>query len=149
MRMNNFRNNMPFQSSPQFPRFGNRQTDLDQVYQAVSELGRDLAAAQKKWKGRRKSEKETGEIEEKLSLNAETEEMPEQSLEEERIGYSGLTDIAAAQKIETAARAKACGCPECDELSPEMLRKAILWSEILGEPAAKKRRRKRMMQNGN
>lgn len=44
------------------------------------------------------------------------------------------------------------GVPSCNgkEMTPRMLREAILWSEVLGEPAAKKRQRKRVNQrNGN
>lgn len=39
--------------------------------------------------------------------------------------------------------------PEAGRMSPEMLRQAVLWSEILGEPVSRKRRRKRMNVNGS
>lgn len=145
---------------------------IGQDIAAASSKGKGIAGSQKKKKDEKSSHDGTGS-KKKKSPEVVTDENPRYSEEQEAVGHeenvpktptddkkqkyrlsceTGLTVHGTVMPDMQVKSDGVSGISSCTgkAMTPQMLREAILWSEVLGEPAAKKRQGKRVNQrNGN
>lgn len=145
---------------------------IGQDIAAASSKGKGITGSQKKKKDGKSNLGGTGS-KKKKSPEVVTDENPLSGEEQESVGHeedgqktpaddkkqkyrlSCDTGVSVRGTVTPDIQVKsddAGGISSCTgkAMTPQRLREAILWSEVLGEPAAKKRQRKRVnLRNGN
>ncbi|MDO5423820.1 MAG: hypothetical protein Q4F41_08855 [Eubacteriales bacterium] len=139
MKKNSVWDSIAMMSGGRVTGLGSHQVDLDKIYQSLSKAGRELSGAKKKEKAKDWAEEAVLEAEEAEEMYVQ-EELNFDFEEKKR---PRMEAVPARPKPERMAYVQTRSCFGQEELSPEMLQKAMVWAEILGEPVAKKRRRRR------